>query len=490
MKRQLGAMSIAAMLLCASTAWSQSSGTSSSQPGLSSSSSQILFTDSSPGASPDSGQNGAGDSSQSGSDNTQTGANGPQDTFTHPEQLPGLDAFSEVVSHTGLSLNTSVGSQAQRVAYSGYPGYWQNLSSVGAGINLTQIRPGFSVLLGYNGGLNVTTGGEAYNYTNLNQNAIANITWNFAKRWQMRVKENYFYSDDPFQPFFTYLGNPTPNQPNPVTYYPNAVIEQNQAELDLTYQLSPHDLINFSGVEGFNRYERQEITTLYDSVNYSGSAFYQHQFNARLASGGGYSIGSLDFGHGQSRAGVQTFEGFISYVFSSKVQASLWIGPELTHTKDIVPVFCNEFGCFIQEFHMSSWSVAEGGTFDWRLSSLDKFSAQVSRGVSSAGGFLGAAYIYQVTGTYGRALSRAWNLGAGVQYNRSDSVSMFRSDQYLHSITGTIGVNRKIFNDAWTINAYYAFIHQTQNYTGLPATVGTNGFGFTLRYIWSHPLGG
>ncbi|HZP25092.1 MAG TPA: hypothetical protein VFB04_16740 [Terriglobales bacterium] len=501
MKRQLGAMLAAGMLLCGSAMWAQSNNTNSSQTGFSGSS-QSLFTNSSPSLWTNVTQSGAdntpqsgdptqaGDTTQAGGDNTQTGSVGPQDTFSHPEQLPALELFSDTISHTGISLNTTAGIIGQHVAVSGFPGYWQSLSSFGAGISLVQNRPTFGLVMDYNGGLNLTGGSSVYSYTELSQTASAQINWNFAKRWQMRLKESYFYSDDPFTPFFTFLGQPTPNNPNPVTYYPQAIIEQNKATLDLTYRLTPHDALNFSGGESFNRFVRGGTSPLYNSVNYTGGVFYQHEFSERLAAGGGYQFAALDFGHGESRAGVQTFEGFITYVFNPRLQASLWLGPELTATKDIVPVFCDQFGCFVETQHQRSWSVAQGGTLDWRITDRDHFSAQVSRGVSSAGGLLGAAQIYQATAAYGRPLTHAWNLGVALNYSNSTSVvQLLQTTSYLKLLTGTFGVSRRLFNDAWNINAYYAFIHQKQNYSSLPATIGTSGLGLTIRYVWAHGIG-
>ena len=306
----------------------------------------------------------------------------------------------------------------------------------------------------------------------------------------MKLRDQYFYSDDPFQPFLTFISNPTPNNPAPVSYYPQAVIEQNQAHLDLTYELGPHDILNFTGAENFNRYLRQEITSLYDSVSYSGGAFYQHTFSERLAAGGGYQFAALDFGHGQSRAGVQTFEGFIEYAFNSRISASLWVGPQLTATKDIVPVFCSPYGCFDEIKHEKSLSVANGGTFDWRIGNSDRLSVQGSHGVSNAGGLLGAADIYQITGTYSRPIWRVWALGVGVSYNNSTTVSQLtRIAQSLRATNGTIGLSRRVFNDSWNVNAYCAVIHQSQNYFGLPVNISTSGLGFTIRYIWSHGFG-
>ncbi len=278
MKRQLGAMLVAGVLLCGTLAWAQSGDTSSSQPG-SSSSSPYLFTNSSPDT-----QNGSGDPTQNGSgtDDTQSGTSGPQDTFTHPETLPALSVFSDTISHTGLSISTTAGSIAQYVHTDGYPGYWDTLNNIGGGISIAQFKPSYSWTVNYTGGLDVSTG-YSIDETDLSQNAYGGFNWNFAKRWQLRLKDSYFYSDNPFTPFLTYLGTPTPNYPNPVFYYPQAIVEQNQANLDITYELSPHDILNFQGSEGFQRYIRGGASALWNSVSYSGGMEYQHTLSAQLA---------------------------------------------------------------------------------------------------------------------------------------------------------------------------------------------------------------
>ena len=43
-----------------------------------------------------------------------------------------------------------------------------------------------------------------------------------------------------------------------------------------------------------------------------------------------------------------------------------WIGPEYTTTKNLVPIFCTPYGCFIEVFHNRSVDHgAYGGNFDW-----------------------------------------------------------------------------------------------------------------------------
>jgi hypothetical protein len=526
MKRQLGCLLAAVGLMFAPFLWSQSStsgdsgwastsGSSGSSTSTSSgtagstsgSSSQGVFTnwsandqsgsgqsDQSQSGSTDNGQSDSGQSggglSGGGSDTSQPGVSGPQDTFGHPETLPALNLFSDISSRTGLSLSTSAGNVEQYVTGSDYPSYWQNLSLLTGGIGITQVRPKMFWSINYAGGYSYTTGLGGYNYSELNQSAGFRMNWQVAKRWQFKLKDNYLYSDDPFAPFFTFIGSPAPNDPNPVLYLPQTVVEQNQANASLLYQVGPHDAVIFSGQESFQHYLRGAISSLWNSTTYSGAVFYQHQFSPKLVGGGGYNFGALDFGHGESRAGINQFQGFIAYTFSPRLTVSGWVGPELTNTKDVVPVFCYQGGCFIQITHTSVWNIAEGATVKWKTSANNFFGLDFTHQITNGGGLLGAVSLYQVAMTYSHPLSRFWYLSAGLLYDNSLSVSSFAANQYLKTLTGTLGVSRKIFNDAWSVNAYYAFIDQKQNYIGLPGTVTTSGIGFTLAYVWHHALGG
>ena len=137
-----------------------------------------------------------------------------------------MTMFTDQVSHTGYTFTFSAGEVAQYLSggYGGSPGYWDNLNLVNAGLNIVQARPTVLWSLGYNGGVSTTTGTVNSTYSNLNQAVNAHIIWAFAKRWQFRFKDSYFYSDDPFQPFFTFLSAPTPNNPNPAIYFPQTIL--------------------------------------------------------------------------------------------------------------------------------------------------------------------------------------------------------------------------------------------------------------------------
>jgi hypothetical protein len=512
MKRQLGMVLAVLALFFVPLAWAQSDSTdSSSSSGSSTSDSSASSVVSTPGitaggftdpsfqtgqtGSSDSSQSDSGDSSQTSPDGMQTNPDGtqtttgPQSTFSHPEQLPPLSMINDVTSNSGVALIMNVGTLNDYVfGGKGQPNYWENMLMTNGGISYSQLREHSLVQLGYTGGVSLTglTFGPSSTFTTLNQTGNARILWNFSRRWQLRVKENYLYSDDPFAPFQEYVGNPTPNQPIPTVFFPNAVIEQNQATADIAYRLSDHDSLDFQGSESLLHYIRG-ASGLWNSYTWGGGAFYQHTFSQKLSAGGGYNFNALDFGHGQSRAGVQMFEGFISYKFNSAFSVSGWIGPELTATKDLVTLTCiPPFGCLIEEVHRKQWNVAEGGTLAY-MRHGNSIRMQFSHSVSNGGGLLGAVGLYTATIAYTRPLNRLWGFSAAAMYDNSKSIS-HQVGQYWNAAQGLVNLTRKI-GDSWNSSVYLLFIHQSQNFYGTPGTNSAAGVGLTVRYIWGHSLG-
>src|SRR5664279_3241783 len=108
MKRQLGPMITALALLCAPVAWAQSY--TDSALSTSGSSSQVDSAGSSQFGTMDPVQNGQIDNSGTGADDTQqAGSSGPQSTFLHPEQLPGINMIGDLAANTGLRLDVRTG---------------------------------------------------------------------------------------------------------------------------------------------------------------------------------------------------------------------------------------------------------------------------------------------------------------------------------------------------------------------------------------------
>ncbi len=186
MKRQLGAVLVVLVLFCAPAMWAQSDSDSSSSSSSSSSSA------SSPSSSPsDSSSTGAScrrlarpvrrarqrrvavireaipipsskwaletaSGSTGSSDDSSQSTQGPQSTFTHPEQLPPLQMINDVTHNTGVGFSLNAGSLTDYVWGSHGQGYWQNMALWAGGVNFSQLRSTSIVQLGYIGGVNLT----------------------------------------------------------------------------------------------------------------------------------------------------------------------------------------------------------------------------------------------------------------------------------------------------------------------------------------------
>ena len=483
MKRQLGLSLVVLAVLAVPPAWSQT-GSDQSQSGS---------TDQSQSGSTNQSQSGSTDQSQSGStDQSQQSSTGPQVAYTHPEQLPPLAMLNEVTANTGIRLNLTTGSSTNYNSYGGSSqASWQTLGTIRGGVDITQIRPTLMWDLAYNGGLGLSalSSRGSSNYTSLNQNGHAKFLWQFAKRWQMAVNDTYVYTNDPFEPYLTLDHVPTFNDPNPIFYIPQGVTEANVGSVNLTYQMTQRDSLDFTGGESFQRYFNSPLSAN-NSYMYAAGTNYEHVFSARLSAGGGYSFTALDFGHGLSRSGIQSIAGFASYRLSPNISVSGWVGPENTASKSIVPTFCFPgYGCFgYHAVYQDQWNVAEGATFGWS-GARNAFRAGFRHQVSSGGGLLGTVRLYQVTAAYRRPLTQRWNFSAGFSYNNSLSISQFHPGGFLKGLQGTVNLTRSI-SQSWVASMYYAAVHQTQNYySPLPATATANGVGITLRYSWGHSLG-
>jgi hypothetical protein len=517
MKRQLGPALIVLAMLCGPAAWSQSGSMDPSQNGSqvpsmdpSQNGSQAGSTDQSQNGSADSSQSsstqsGSSDSSsqnlpQNGTSNsspsdssdttTQQTITGPQETFTHPEQLPPLQMLNEVKANTGLQLMLSTGLSTDSNPGASTSSSWITLGSFSGALGIVQVRPKVTWSFYYGGGTNAQIAGGGAYYNTITQSGTASVLWQFARRWQLKMTDSYYYSDDPFQPYLTINSTPSFNDPNPTVYIPQTTSQGNTGLVDLAYKLAAHDVVDFSGFENFLRYQQNTLQELQNTFMYAGSASYQHQFSARFSGGGGYEFSALDFGHGSSRAGIQTFQGFVSYTISPGMSISGWVGPELTNTKDIVPYFCVPgFGCLYTVTHGSDFDVAEGGTFAW-TAPHNTLRFKFSHRVTNGGGLLGVVKLYLVTADYRRALSQRWAFQANLLYGNNTSITSFTGNEYLDSLTATAGLWRNI-NPSWAASFSYSVIDQKQNnipgYT-IPHWID-NRIAFSLQYNWGHSLG-
>jgi hypothetical protein len=447
---------------------------------------QTGSSDSSQSASSGSSQSGSADSSPQ-----DQSSSGPQPVYTHPENNPTLGFLDEVTAnnYVKLGLGASMGYDTNAAFFS-VPSYSQTQGIFTASLQLTQTRRKVAWDVSASGGL--TTSNIPGYRTTSTPFVSGNVLYQISQRWQFRGSETYLFSTDPFQQYTVYNGTPSFNQPNPTAYYPLATTQSNSAYADLTYQVSAHDSITFTGTESFTNISGLSSTStpsLYNWYSWGGVVQYQHLFSPRLVAGGSYGFNAVDYGHGQSRSGIQPIQGFVTYKLASHMSVSGWVGPEHTATKNLVPIFCNLHGCYILEVHNSSWSDAFGGNFGW---SGQRNSAMVSfsKGISDGGILFGIVQLYQARASYARQLTARWSMNVSALYGNNNGYATRLHAQHLRSLTGYASLARQV-TPALSASFSYAYFDENQEHL-YGATVPKwtdNRFQFALQYSWGHSLG-
>jgi len=468
------------VVLSASLVWSQTS-TSDAPPSGSSGSSGIPGW----GQAANPAQQSSG-SSQPSSGSGQS-SDGPQPAFTYPEERPKLALLDEVTAHSFVTLGMGASAAWDSNAGSfSYQPYSLGYLILNPSIQLRQTRPTFTWYAGAFGAL--TTSNSSRYYSTANPSASAGFLWQLNNHWQLNVNDNYLYTSDPFRQYLVYSSAPTYNQPNPTVYTPLATVQSNYGTVTLTYQINARDSIVFGGSESFRRY-LHTTSTVYDLTTYGGYAAYQHLFSARLSAGAAYSFNSLDSSHGQSRSGVNMIQAYMTYQLGRHMSVGGWIGPEYTTTKNLIPILCTPYGCFIEEKHFNSWDTAFGGNFSWR-GEQNAFIGSFLKSVSDGGLVLGVVQLYQVNAGYIRQLNPRWNLAVGVQYGNNTGTSTKAHVQHLDSLTANLNLTRQL-TPSLSAGVQYLYINENQkNIIGAAAPHWTdNRFQISLQYYWGHSLG-
>jgi hypothetical protein len=476
MKPCFGPFLIMLVVLSVSLAWSQTSTSDTSPSGYPRSLSQGV-------GSP---QQSAGPSQES-TGSSQQPSDGPQPAFTYPEERPQLAFLDEVTAHSfltlGLGASTAWDSNAGSFSYQPYS---LTYFIVTPSIQIKQTRPTFVWYAGAFGAL--TTSNSSRYYSTSNPSANAGFLWQINKHWQFSVNNNYLYTADPFQQYLVYSGTPSFNQPNPTIYTPLATVQSNYATATLTYQINARDTLVFGGSASVRRY-LHTTSTVYDLTTYGGYTAYQHQFSAKFLMGGSYSFNALDSSHGQSRSGVNMFQVFADYQLGPHMTVSGWVGPQYTTTKNLIPILCTPYGCFIEEKHFNSWAPAFGGSFSWR-GDRNAFTAGFMRTISDGGLVLGVVQLYQVNSSYLRRLGSRWTANLGMLYGNNTGTSTQLQAQHLDSLTASANLTRQL-TPALSAGVQYLYINENQkNIIGAAAPHWTdNRVQISLQYYWGHSLG-
>jgi len=423
-----------------------------------------------------------------------TQSTGPKQEYTDVDPGKSLNFLGEAVSHSNLNLGMTVlAAYDSNIASFGTQRLSQNSYQIAPHIAISQYRPKLAMTLAYDGGLGIYQ--QLSNANTYSQTGTADILYQFSSRWQGHINDAYSYSADPFSSYFTVVGQPTPNQPNPNVFIPFATTQQNFAQADASYQLSRYDTITFTGTESFRRYANYTNVysfqgSLFNLISYSGGANYSHRVSAQLSFGGGYNFTSLDFSHGQQRSGIEALQGFINYQYSKSLSISGWAGPEYITAKTGLAYLGQYF-----ILYQNDWVPAFGLNIGWQ-GLRQAFFAGASRQVSDGGGLLATTTVYNANAAYRRKLSARWDGVLSFQYSNNASFAASQLNRQLFPnrtytiMQGTLQLGRQL-TPQLSADLWYAYIRETQKniYVGANPNYFENRVWISLQYSWNHPLG-
>jgi hypothetical protein len=424
-----------------------------------------------------------------------TQSTGPKPEYTQVDAGKSLDFLGTAVGRSNLNLGFSLqATYDSNIAAFTAQRQPQNSFLIGPHIGISQYRPKLGLNLSYDGGLGVYQ--QLSRSDSYAQTASGDIIYQFTSRWQGHAADRYSYSANPFGSYFTVIGQPSPNNPNPNTYVPFATTNQNLVNADLSYVINKYDTITFTGSETFRRYSNYAnsytfTTGLYNMISFNGGANYSHRFSSLLSAGGGYTFTSLDFSHGQQRSGINAIQAFVNYQATKSFSVSGWAGPEYITAKTLITFF-GRTATLLQ----ADWVPAFGVNLGWQ-GLRQSFTTGLSRQVSDGGGLLATTTVYSVNGAYHRRLGARMDGLASIQYGNNASFAATNLNRQLFpdrkfTVLQTIfQLNRQITPQV-VATAAYSYVRETQKAIYVVDATGTyndNRVWFTLQYTWNHPMG-
>lgn len=424
-----------------------------------------------------------------------TQSSGPKQEYTEVDPGKTLDFLGEAVSHSNLNFAMNIqGAYDTNIATFATKRLPQASYLFAPHIGFSQYRPKMALNVAYDGGLGVYQ--QLSNSNTYSQTGSADILYQISSRWQGHANDRYSYSADPFGSYFTVIGQPQPNNPNPNVYVPFANTQQNFGQLDLSNQLSKYDTLTFTGTESFRRYSNFSNNYtfqggLFNMIAYSGGANYSHRLSAQLSVGGGYNWSSLDFAHGQQRSGISSIQGFVNYQLNRSWSVSGWAGPQHITAKTII-VYFNQYAILYQ----ADWVPAFGLNIGWQ-GYRDSVTLGASRQVSDGGGLLATTTVYNANAAYRRKINARWDGVLSFQYGFNASFAASNLNKQLFPnrtysiLQSALQLTRQI-TPALQANLTYIYIRETQKniyFQNAYPLYNDSRMQVSLQYTWNHPLG-
>src|SRR5262249_26500983 len=290
---------------------------------------------------------------------------------TAPQLLPSGEGEVRNILRGGLTLGALYGDNS--IPVSGQRTEYQY--SVTPSLGLQQTRPHTAWSLDYRGGLIVEhkpqePGPSVENGTW----ATADVQHVFARRLLLELREDYIRTSNPFgytreNQSVTALSGP--GQLNSFIAVPAATRSTNVSSGSLTYQLTRHSSMGFSGSYSTQRFRDVTVApgvalSLIDTKTATGRGFYVLEVSRRHKIGFEYQLQDLRFQGNVARTVDQTVFVFDEISLKPNITLTLYAGPDRSHEHNNILLLESNQTTSVVPMINDAWSPAGGAMFTWR----------------------------------------------------------------------------------------------------------------------------
>ena len=371
--------------------------------------------------------------------------------------------------------------------------------SVLPALTLQQTRPDTAWSLDYRGGLTIEHNAlEASPSIQNATSATADMQHTFDRRLLLELREDYVLTNDlfgytsPSQSLATLSGT---GQLNSFVAAPAATRIANVSSGNLTYQLTHHSSIGFSGSYSTQRFRDVEAVpgvalSLIDTRTTTGRGFYAREISQRQKLGFEYQLQDLRFQGSVARTVDQTVFLFDEIALKTNMTLILFAGPDCAHTHNNILILGSSASTSVVPGINDLWSPAGGAMFTWRgKHAALRLSGQ--RVVTDGNGFAGAVRAASASAELRKDFTIRWSTSLGYTYSDRRLLEGLANaaNSRLTLEQGSLILERRLSKDL-SVRAQYARILQMSAGTVALLTTGNhNRVGVELVYQFTRPLG-
>jgi len=414
---------------------------------------------------------------------------------TSPQLLPTSQGEVHNVLRGGLTLGALYDDNAVIANTQGSEYQY----SISPSLALQQTRPHTAWSLDYRGGFTIEhtpleTGVSVQNATS----ATADLQHLFSPRLLLELREDYLRTNVLFgyttetQSVSALSG---PGQLNSFIAIPAATRTVDVSTGNLTYQLTQHSSMGFSGSYSIQRFRDVAVApgvalSLIDTRTATGRGFYALEISRRNKIGFEYQLQDLRFQGNIARTVDQTIFAFEEIALTNSMTLTLYGGPDRTHAHNNILLLGSNQSTSVVPMVNDNLSPAGGAMFTLR----GKFVALRLSGqriVTDGSGSTGAVRSTNASAEFRRDFTNRWNLGLRYLYSDGrllvDAANAGNSRITFHQ--GSLILERRL-SERLVVRGLYTRLQQESAGTPAALTTGNhNRVAVELAYQFARPVG-